>query len=65
MSGYFDGGQDLYAAIWRKEPNAPAWEGRHGLTSAQYQAFFNDVTSKGYKPVWFAAMATARRSFTP
>ncbi len=51
VSGYFDGGQDLYAAIWRKKPSAPAWEARHGLTSAQYQAFFNDVTGKGFKPV--------------
>ncbi|NGZ07849.1 MAG: hypothetical protein CV088_00455 [Nitrospira sp. LK70] len=51
VSGYFDGGQDLYAAVWRKLPNAAAWEARHGLTSAQYQAFFNDVVSRGYKPV--------------
>ena len=51
VSGYFDGGQDRYAAIWRKEPNAPAWEARHGLTSTQYQTYFNDATSRGYKPV--------------
>jgi hypothetical protein len=51
VSGYFDGSQDLYAAIWRRQPNAPAWEARHGLTSAQYQAFFNAITGKGYKPV--------------
>lgn len=51
VSGYFDGRQDLYTAIWRKEPSAPVWEARHGLTSAQYQTFFNDVTGKGYKPV--------------
>ena len=51
VSGYYDGAQDLYAAIWRKEPGAPAWEARHGLTSGQYQAFFNEVTGQGYKPV--------------
>jgi len=51
VSGYFDGGQDLYAAIWRKQPGAPAWQARHGLTAEQYQAFFNDVTAQGYKPV--------------
>jgi hypothetical protein len=51
VSGYFDGAQDLYAAIWSKQPGAPAWEARHGLTSGQYQAFFNDVTGRGYKPV--------------
>jgi len=51
VSGYFDGTQDLYAAIWRKEQNAPAWEARHGLTSGQYQSFFSDVTGRGYKLV--------------
>ena len=51
VSGYFDGGQDLYAAIWRKEQGAPAWQARHGLTAAEYQAFFNDFTGQGYKPV--------------
>jgi hypothetical protein len=51
VSGYFDGSQDLYAAIWREQPDAPAWQARHGLTAAQYQAFFTDVTSQGYKPV--------------
>jgi hypothetical protein len=51
VSGYFDGSQGLYAAIWRKLQDAPAWQARHGLTSSQYQAFFNEVTAQGYKPV--------------
>ena len=51
VSGYFDGSQDLYAAIWRKPPSAPAWQARHGLSAADYQAFFNSVTAQGYKPV--------------
>jgi hypothetical protein len=51
VSGYFDGSQDLYAAIWRKIPGVPAWQARHGLTAAEYQAFFNGVTAQGYKPV--------------
>jgi len=51
VSGYFDGAQDLYAAIWRKLPGVPAWQARHGLSSADYQAFFNQVTAQGYKPV--------------
>ena len=51
VSGYFDGTQDLYAAIWRKPPTAPAWQARHGLTSAQYQATFNQLVAEGYKPV--------------
>jgi len=51
VSGYFDGSQDLYAAIWRKEPSAPAWQARHGLTSSQYQAFFDQTVGQGFKPV--------------
>ena len=51
VSGYFDGSQDLYAAIWRKPQGAPAWQARHGLTAAEYQAFFNNVAAQGYKPV--------------
>ena len=51
VSGYFDGNQDLYAAIWRKRQGAPAWQARHGLTAAEYQAFFDNVTAQGYKPV--------------
>ena len=51
VSGYFDGNQDLYAAIWRKEPAPPAWQARHGLTSAQYQAFFDQMVGQGFKPV--------------
>jgi CubicO group peptidase (beta-lactamase class C family) len=51
VSGYFDGSQDLYAAIWSKHASIPAWQARHGLTADQYQAFFNQVTGQGYKPV--------------
>jgi len=51
VSGYLGNGQDLYAAIWRKDPGIPAWQARHGLTADQYQAFFNEVTAQGYKPV--------------
>jgi hypothetical protein len=51
VSGYFDGTQDLYAAIWRKPPSAPAWQARHGLTSAEYQATFDQLVAQGYKPV--------------
>ena len=51
VSGYFDGVQDLYAAIWRKSPIVPAWQARHGLTADEYQAFFDEVTAQGYKPL--------------
>jgi hypothetical protein len=51
VSGYFDGAQDLYAAIWRQPASIPAWQARHGLTSAQYQATFDELVPQGYKPV--------------
>jgi len=49
VSGYFDGQQDLYAAIWRQQPGAPAWQARHGLTPAQYQTTFDQLVAEGYR----------------
>ncbi len=51
VSGYFNGAQDLYAAIWRKPAVAPVWQARHGLTVTQYQASFDELVAEGYKPV--------------
>ncbi len=50
VSAYDDSGQVRFAAIWRKHAGAPAWQARHGLTAAQYQAFFDQVVSQGFKP---------------
>lgn len=49
VSGYQAGGQALYAAIWEKRPTG-AWVARHGMTSAQYQQTFNNLTGQGYQP---------------
>jgi hypothetical protein len=49
VCGYSDGAQDLYAAIFRKIPNALAWEARHGLTPTQYQATFDQLVAEGYR----------------
>ncbi len=51
VSGYNQGGQAAYAAIWRKLTGQPAWQARHGLTGAQYQQFFDQMNQQGYKPV--------------
>jgi DNA-binding transcriptional regulator of glucitol operon len=48
ISGYNVGGQDHYAAIWEKS-QGPAWQGRHGMTSAQYQQEFNTLSQQGYR----------------
>jgi hypothetical protein len=50
VSGYSVNGQDRYAAIWEKS-GGPAWEARHGLTSAQYQATFDKLVGEGYRLV--------------
>jgi Bacterial tandem repeat domain 1 len=48
VAGYEVNGHDLYAAIWEQK-DGPAWQARHGLTSAEYQQAFNDLTSQGYR----------------
>jgi hypothetical protein len=50
VSGYSVNGQDRYAAIWDKS-NSPAWVARHGLTSSQYQATFDQLVGQGYNLV--------------
>ena len=41
----------LFAAIWERK-DGPAWQARHGLTSAEYQTTFNDMVSQGYRLTW-------------
>jgi len=48
VSGYAVNNQPRFAAIWEKSPG-PAWEARHGLTSAQYQKAFDDLVKAGYR----------------
>ncbi len=48
LCGYTKAGQELYAAIWNKM-SGPAWTARHGLSSADYQTSFTDLSGKGYR----------------
>jgi Bacterial tandem repeat domain 1 len=48
VSGYAITGEDRYAAIWEKA-DGPAWQARHGLTSAQYQQAFDQLLAEGYR----------------
>lgn len=50
VNGYSDAGQDRYAVIFEKT-GGPAWAAKHGLTASQYQAAFDDLTKKGYRPI--------------
>ena len=48
VSGYGVGSEALYAAIWDKS-SGPAWEAHHGMTSAAYQAKFNQLVGQGFR----------------
>lgn len=52
VNGYRVGGQDRYASIWHNRPGAPAWAARHGLSAADYQHAFNELTGQGFAPMW-------------
>lgn len=51
VSGYDDGGEARYAAIWRKVAAHPGWTARHGLNSAEHQQLFTDLPAQGFFPV--------------
>jgi hypothetical protein len=62
VSGYDVGGQARYAAIWEKS-NGPPWEARYGLTSAQYQQTFDDLTKRGYRLVHVSGYGIGGQAF--
>ncbi len=43
------GGEASYAAVWEHRPG-PDWAARHGLTSQQYQAVFDELVPQGFRP---------------
>ncbi|HEY0422578.1 MAG TPA: serine hydrolase, partial [Rhodopila sp.] len=43
-----------YAAVWVHRPG-PAWQAMHGISSAQYQARFDELVSQGYAPILVSA----------
>ena len=48
VSGYAREGVANYAAIWVKE-TGPEWVARHGLTSSEYQAAFDEYVARGFR----------------
>src|SRR5437764_1202808 len=54
VSGYVSGGTERYAALWVKE-SGPEWQARHGLSEADYQKTFNDLTKQGFRLTWISA----------
>ena len=51
LSGYSISGSDRYLCMFEQSSAKGAWVARHGLTGAQYQAVFDDLTPKGYRPI--------------
>ncbi len=62
VSGYAVGNEARYAALW-DQSGGPAWQARHGLTSAQYQHEFDSLKTKGYRPVWVSGYEVAGQDY--
>jgi len=52
--GYRAGNEELYGGIWELR-DGPALESRHGLSAADYQLAVNDLSARGYRPVYVSA----------
>lgn len=51
VSGYSVNNGARYAAIWRKTNDGISWVARHGMTSSDYQSWFNTYRDQGYRLV--------------
>ncbi len=49
MDAYEVGGQTFFNALYRWDDKRTPWLSRHGLTAAEYQAFFTEQTGKGFR----------------
>lgn len=47
VSGYAEGGQARYAAIWEQD-GGPEFHARHGLSRLQYQQTFDELAGQGF-----------------
>jgi formylglycine-generating enzyme required for sulfatase activity/tetratricopeptide (TPR) repeat protein len=59
VTGYRDGGQERYAALWVKAPKAPAGVLEVGLEQSQFTARDNSLGKEGYWLAAYAALAGA------
>ncbi len=51
VSGYTDGSQPRYAAIFQPNASGGGWSSRHGITASEYQTEVNQAVQKGWRPV--------------
>ena len=57
VCGYTDGRTVRYTGIWEQRAG-PAWEARHGIPAANYQAIFDQLKARGYRPIRLSGYAT-------
>jgi|GEM_PF-1985300 len=50
VSGFGDSSNARFAAIWHKFAGQPVTQARHGLSSADYQTFFDQMAGQGFHP---------------
>jgi CubicO group peptidase (beta-lactamase class C family) len=48
VSVFAIGDEQFFSAIWEQQSGLP-WIARHGLTSAEYQQLFNELSSQGWR----------------
>ncbi|KAF9099662.1 hypothetical protein BGX27_000546 [Mortierella sp. AM989] len=62
IDAYTVNGKNYFAAVWEKSAG-PAWQARHGLTSAKFQETFNQLVVQGYKLVSVTGYGTGTASY--
>lgn len=50
VSGYDDGGQPRYAAVW-SQAGGPSWRANHGVSAERYQHLIDTLPAEGFQPV--------------
>jgi hypothetical protein len=48
VNGYGEGREARFNAVWQQR-SGPAWQARHGLTSAEYQHTFDSLLQQGFR----------------
>ena len=50
VSGCAIAGSQRFTGIW-EQAEGPAWQARHGVTAAEFQTTFDELTPLGYRPI--------------
>ena len=61
VSAYDVGGQVFYAAVFEQR-GGRAWIARHGLSSSEYQAQFDNLVSQGFRLKWVSGAAAGTQA---